>query len=258
MPGLFRYAFAALVLTATGATPSAALAERVTVFAAASLHTALSEIGAGFEAASGHQLVVSLAGSSSMARQIQHGAPADVFISASGDWMDVLEAGGLLARGTRIDLLQNELVLVAHGSGAEPVDLNPQLDLVRLLGRGRLAMALVDAVPAGIYGRQALQHLGLWQAVERRVVQTDNVRVALALVARGEVPYGIVYRTDAAVEPRVSVVGSFPPGSHAPVVYPAAVLHGRAGPAVAEFFDYLQGPEARAAFERQGFGFLPR
>ncbi|WP_406676093.1 molybdate ABC transporter substrate-binding protein [Roseicyclus sediminis] len=247
----------AAVLFAAFAAPVAA--ERVTVFAAASLTTALAEVEAGFEAETGHDLVVSLAGSSALARQIQQGAPADVFISASPDWMDVLEAEGLLSPGTRADLLGNRLVLVAYGPEAPEVVVAPGFDLVGLLDGGRLAMALVEAVPAGIYGRAALEHLGLWDDVAPHVAETDNVRTALALVAQGEAPLGIVYASDAiAAEAEVSVVFTFPEDSHPPIVYPAAALAGRDGEGVAAFLTYLRSDAARAAFERQGFTMLAR
>ena len=259
-----RLAFGAAALaafvTGVAAHPGAATADTdtVTVFAAASLTNAMAEIETGFEAASGHDLVVSLAGSSALARQIQQGAPADVFISANPGWMDALEADGLLEEGSRFDLLNNAIVLIEHGADADPVTIDAELDLVGLLGEGRLAMALVDAVPAGIYGKASLESLGLWPAVAAHVAQSDNVRAALALVATGEAPYGIVYATDAVAEDDVTVVGTFPADSHPPIVYPAADLANRDTPAEAAFLDYLRGPEAREAFERQGFVVLPR
>lgn len=236
--------------------PSFAAAEEITVFAAASMTNALAEIETNFEAATGHDLVVSLAGSSALARQIQQGAPADIFISASTDWMDMIEADGLIEEGSRFDLLGNTIVLVAFGTEAEPVEIGPDLDLAGLLGDGRLAMALVDSVPAGVYGKAALESLGLWGNVEAQVAQADNVRAALAFVATGEAPYGIVYATDAAAEDNVTIVGTFPADSHPPIVYPAADLANRDFSAEAEFLEYLQGPEARAAFEGQGFTVL--
>ena len=248
----------ALALSVALAAPVPAAADRITVFAAASMTNALADIEAGFEAATGHDVAISLAGSSALARQIQQGAPADVFISASADWMDAIEADGLIEPGSRFDLLGNTLVLVAHGAGARPVDIAPGFDLAGLLGEGRLAMALVDAVPAGVYGKAALESLGVWPSVEPRVAQTDNVRAALALVATGEAPFAVVYATDAAAEDAVTVVGTFPPDSHPPIVYPAADLANRDGEAENAFLDYLRGPEARAAFERQGFTVLAR
>jgi len=230
-----------------------AQAESVTVFAAASMTNAMQEIEERFEAASGHELVVSLAGSSALARQIQQGAPADVFISANPGWMDRLESEGLIEEGTRFDLLNNSIVLIAHGRDAAPVEIGPDMDMAGLLDGGRLAMAMVDAVPAGIYGKASLASLGLWDGIAREVAQADNVRAALALVAAGEAPYGIVYATDAAASDNVTVVATFPADSHPPIVYAAADVEGRDTEAETAFMEFLRGPEARAAFERQGF-----
>lgn len=235
------------------AVPAVAEADDITVFAAASMTNAMAEIETNFEAATGHDLIVSLAGSSALARQIQQGAPADIFISANPGWMDMLEADGLIETGTRFDLLNNSIVLIAAGTNAAPVRIGPDTDLADLLGEGRLAMALVDAVPAGIYGKAALESLGLWDGVEAQVAQADNVRTALAFVATGEAPLGIVYATDAAAEDNVTVIGTFPADAHPPIVYPVADLANRDFPAETEFLDYLRGAEARAAFERQGF-----
>ncbi len=225
-----------------------ALADRITVFAAASLKTAMDRLAALYEDATGGRVTVALAGSSALARQIQQGAPADVFVSANADWMDRLEADGLLVPGSRRDLLGNRLVLVAP-DGAAPLD---PADLPAALGEGRLAMALVEAVPAGIYGRAALESLGLWQALGPRVAQADNVRAALALVATGAAPYGVVYATDAAAEPRVEVVATFPDDSHPPIVYPAALV-GEGGAEAAAFLDWLGEGEAGAVFADLGF-----
>jgi len=235
--------------------PGLAHAEQVTVFAAASLKNAMDDIVARYQAQSGHSVVVSLAGSSALAKQIQQGAPADIFISANPDWMDLLEAEGLLEDGSRRDLLGNSLVLVAHGTDAAPVTIGPDLDLPALLGEGRLAMALVDSVPAGIYGKAALDHLGLWQGVAPSVAQSDNVRAALALVATGEAPLGIVYATDAMAEPKVHVVGRFPADSHPPIVYPAAAM-ADPGEAALAFLQFLGGEEAAAIFISKGFEVL--
>ncbi|MDT0683498.1 molybdate ABC transporter substrate-binding protein [Roseicyclus sp. F158] len=230
---------------------SPAAAERVTVFAAASLKTAMDEIVPLWEAASGHEAAVSLAGSSLLARQIAAGAPADLFISANAAWMDDLEARGAIAEGSRVDLLTGELVLIAPaGSGAVPLEAEA---LETRLGDGRLAMALVEAVPAGIYGKAALESLGLWGTLSGRVAQSDNVRAALALVAAGEAPLGIVYATDAAAEPRVEVAAQFPDGSHPDVVYPAALTAG-SPEAAANLLRFLQGADARDVFGRLGFG----
>ena len=240
-------------LAALWTAPLAARAGEVTIFAAASMKNALDEIAATYREETGNALVASLAGSSALARQIQQGAPADVFVSASADWMDELEKDGLIDAASRFDLLRNTLVLIAHGAGAAPVEIGPDMDLPGLLGGGKLAMALVDAVPAGVYGKAALTSLGLWDATAPNVAQADNVRAALALVATGEAPFGIVYATDAAASDNVTVVGTFPAETHPPIVYPAATVTASANPLKAEFLAYLSSPAARAAFERQGF-----
>ncbi len=228
----------------------AARAEPVTVFAAASLTNAMAEVEEVFEAATGHDLVVSLAGSSALARQIQQGAPADVFISANTDWMDVLEADGLIDSASRFDLLGNSLVLIGHGNNAAPID---PAELPSLLGGRPLAMALVDAVPAGIYGKAALESLDLWDVLAPHVAQVDNVRAALALVALGEASFGITYATDAVASDAVTVVATLPEDSHPPIRYPVARVAGADTPATEAFLSFLHSDEARAAFERQGF-----
>ena len=246
---------AALAL-ALAAAPLAAAAE-VTVFAAASLGDVMGALAASFEAATGTPVTVSAAASSALARQIEQGAPADVFVSANAEWMDRLEDEGLIAPGTRADVAGGTLVLVG-APGAAPVALAEGSDLAARLGEGRLAMGLVDAVPAGIYGRAALEWLGLWEEVAPLVAQTDNVRAALALVALGEAPMGVVYATDAAAEPRVAILGTFPEESHPPIVYPAARVAGAADPAQADaFLAHLRGPEGRAAFAAAGFAAPP-
>lgn len=224
--------------------------EPVTVFAAASLKTALDEVAQVYD----EPLVISYAGSSALARQVQLGAPADVVFLANTDWMDVLDREGLIAAGTRIDLLGNRLVL-AGPAGADPVEITPALDLTGMLGEGRLAMALVQAVPAGIYGKAALESLGLWESVSMRVAQADNVRAALALVSLGQVPLGVVYATDAQADPAVDALGVFPENSHPPIRYPVAAVAGR-GARAAAFLDFLQSPEAAAIFAAQGFAVL--
>lgn len=233
--------------------PIPAVADKVTVFAAASLKEALEDVAVGFEEQSNHSLTLSLAGSSVLSRQIAQGAPADIFISANPEWMDVLEAESLIAPETRRDLLGNSLVLVSAEANREAVSISPDTDVLSLLGGGLLAMALVDAVPAGIYGKAALQKLGLWDDVKERVVQTDNVRAALALVALGEAALGVVYTTDALAAPDVRVIGTFPGDAHPPVVYPVAAVTGSSGEAPDQFLSYLRSAEARAAFERWGF-----
>jgi molybdate transport system substrate-binding protein len=237
------------------ATPAAA--DQVTVFAAASLKTALDEIAAQWSAATGHEVVASYAGTAQLARQIAEGAPADLFLSASETWMDELASQELIVPDTRRDLLGNTLVLVAHGEGAPLVEIGPGLDLPTLLGGGKLAMALVDSVPAGQYGKEALTTLGLWDAVEPSVAQAENVRAALALVSSGEAPFGIVYGSDAIAaneaEDRVTVVGTFPAGSHTPIRYSAAQVAGRDTPAARDLLDHLASPRAAEVFGRLGF-----
>ena len=241
------------LLLALALLPGSARAEPVVVFAAASLKDALEDAAAAWERDTGGEVALSFAGSAALARQIEAGAPADLFVSANEDWMDRLEAEGLIRPGTRRDLASNRLVLIAHGA-AEPQEIGP--DLLEALGDGRLAMALVDAVPAGIYGREALSSLGLWEAMAPRIAQADNVRAALALVARGEAPLGVVYATDARAEPRVSVVATFPESSHAPITYPAAVTAESDHPDARALLDHLASPAGRAAFRRRGFGVL--
>jgi len=235
---------------------SATEAGTVTIFAAASLKTALDDIAARHHADTGDTMRISYAGSSKLARQLQQGAPAQVFVSANTAWMDVLEADGLLAEGTRADLLVNRIVLIA-GPGADAdlsLSISPDLDLTDVLGDGRLAMALVDAVPAGIYGKAALQSLGLWDGVADKVAQADNVRAALRLVASGEAPLGIVYATDAVADPRVRVLDTFPADSHPAIRYPAAVLAEGDTPEARAALAYLSSPAAREIFLKNGFG----
>lgn len=246
-----RVAVRLLALLALLATP--ARADDLVVFAAASLKTALDAVAAEFAGATGHRVALSYAGSSQLARQIALGAPADVFVSANTAWMDALETEGRLAPGTRRDLLGNSLVLVARDPGAGEIDLADPGALPARLGDGYLAMALIEAVPAGIYGKAALEALGLWADVAPQVAQVDNVRAALALVATGAVPLGIVYASDAVAEPRVHVVAHFPETSHSPIIYPVAAVAGRDGPATRAFLDHLHSEAARTIFEAQGF-----
>lgn len=245
----------ALALALLPAAPLCVTAAEVTVFAASSLTDALRRVADAWTAATGHRVVLSFAGSSALARQIQQGAPTDLYISASQDWMDAVAATGDLRAGTRRDILANSLVLIAHGGDAAPVTLDSALDLAGLLGDGRLSMALVDAVPAGIYGKAALQHLGLWDSVAAKVAQSDNVRAALAFVARNEAPLGIVYATDAAVAEAVGIVAAFPADSHAPITYPAAITAQSQSPVAQDFLDYLSSDAARVIWRDFGFGF---
>lgn len=250
-----RAALLSLSLTLFGGV-SALQAGTVTVFAAASLKNAMDEVAETYHAETGNQLLPSFAGSSKLARQIQQGAPAQIYISANPGWMDTLEDDGLLAEASRTDLLLNTIVLIA-GPGAEDglkLSIGPDLDLAATLGDERLAMALVDAVPAGIYGKAALTALGLWDSVADKVAQADNVRAALRLVGSGEAPLGIVYATDAAADEAVRVLDTFPADSHPAIVYPAAILRDGDGDETRAAFAFLTSEAAREIFKRHGFG----
>jgi len=247
-----RCAIAALVLGTLTLAPVRAGAAEVLVFAAASLKTALDEIAPIFEQQAGHEVTISYAASSVLARQIQLGAPADLFISANVDWMDVLQSEDLIDAASRVDLLGNGLVLVGGLDQARIGQMQPDVDLSAMLDDGYLAMALVDAVPAGIYAKAALQSLGMWDGVQNQIAQTDNVRAALALVATGAAPLGIVYHSDAQAEGRVHVVATFPTDLHPPIIYPAAVT-ATARPEAQVFLEYLQSDAAQTIFADQGF-----
>ena len=236
----------ALPLRAADAQPPA-----VTVFAAASLTDAMKQAADAYKAKSGISITLSFGASSTLAHQIDQGAAADVFISADSDWMDFLEKNGRIADGTRKNLLGNRLVLVAGNDARPAPKIAPHFDLAGALGEGKLAMADPASVPAGKYGKEALTALGAWDSVSSRVVQAENVRVALEYVARGEAPFGIVYATDAKIAP-VKVVGVFPENTHAPIVYPVALTR-TASAAARDFLAFLSGPEARAIFEKAGF-----
>lgn len=217
--------------------------DRLLVFAAASLKNALDEANAAY----GAPVVASYAASSALARQIERGAPAQVFFSADTDWMDYLERKNLLQPGSRRDVLRNRLVWVVPASAAMPADPPSALG-----ASGRLALADPQHVPAGKYAKAALVNLGLWSHLHKRVAAAENVRAALALVARGEAPLGIVYETDAQAEPKVRIAGRIDAGLHAPIVYPAAALRG-ATPAATRYLDFLGSPRAAAIFEKHGF-----
>ncbi|SFR00544.1 molybdate ABC transporter substrate-binding protein [Poseidonocella sedimentorum] len=226
-------------------------AETVTVFAAASLKTALDEIAERYEAEEGARILRTYAGSSVLARQIAQGAPADIYLAANSAWMDHLEAKGAIRAETRRDVVSNTLVLIAREAPDIPDLGQPEA----WLGAERLAVALVDAVPAGIYAKAALTSLGIWDEVAPAVVQTDNARAALALVASGAVGFGIVYASDARAEPRVRAIHGIPAALHPPIRYPAALTARARADGAAAFLDHLSGPGARAVFDR--WGFLP-
>ncbi len=249
-------AAALLALPALHPLPASAAGE-VTVFAAASLKNALDDVAAAYKAETGKTVLVSYAASSALAKQIEEGAPADIFVSADLDWMDYLDKRSLIQKDTRRTLLGNTIVLVAPADLSATIALGKGADLASLLGAGgHLAMANIDSVPAGKYGKAALETLGIWPSVADRVVQADNVRAALAFVAQGEAPLGIVYRTDANSEPKVKVVAAFPDDSHPPILYPLAMTAGSANPDARAFFDYMQSDKAKGAYEKQGFTFI--
>ncbi len=230
-----------------------AAAERVIVLAAASAAHVIDEVIERFEAGPDYSVVASYAGTSALARQIESGAPADIFLAANAAWMDHVEAQGLIEPGSRRVLAGNRLVFVTGLSDVAPFEPSAALDLPALLDGGRLAIGNPDHVPAGIYARRALEALGLWPDLQSQLAPAADVRAALALVARGEAPLGIVYATDAALVEGVHVVGTIPAALHEPIVYPVALIEGRDTPLATRFFEFLTGPEGRAAFARAGF-----
>lgn len=241
-----------------GPAPVQAQSRDVVLFAAASLKTALDEIAALWARESGRKAVLSYAASSALAKQIEAGAPADVFASADRDWMDYVAGKALIRAESRVDLLGNRIVLIAPRDATLNVALQPGLDLAEALKGGRIAMANVDAVPAGKYGRAALEKLGAWDGVKGQIAQAENVRAALLLVSRGEAPLGIVYATDAAADPTVKILATFPEDSHPAIVYPVAITKDSAHPDAPAFLAFLRSGAARAAFEKQGFAVLNR
>jgi molybdate transport system substrate-binding protein len=246
-------ALAALLSLGTAVGARAADAPRgVLVFAAASLSNVLGDLDAAFTAQTGIRVTSSLAASSTLAKQIEAGAPADVYFSADLQWMDYLQQRGLLRAGSRHDVVGNSLVLIAPSSSPLRVRIGPGFDLARLLAGGRLSVADPDSVPAGIYAREALQKLGAWDGVAPKMVRAENVRAALEYVARGDAPLGIVYRSDALVEKRVRIVGVFPADSHSPIVYPVALTR-RGGTEATRYLAFITSPAARPLFRKWGF-----
>ena len=243
----------AIGLALAGLPMAAARDADLTVFAAASLKEALDEMVGRFEAETGGKVVVSYAASNALARQIEAGAPADIFMSADTGWIDYLDQRKLLRSASRLDLLRNRLVLIAPADTRPSLSIAPGFALAAALGTGRLAMANPDSVPAGKYGKAALISLGVWTSVESRIARTDNVRAALMLVARGEAPLGIVYATDAMAEPKVRVAGTFPDGTHPPIVYPIAIVAASRSSDAQRFIDSLRSPAAQAIWARRGF-----
>ena len=235
---------------------TAAQGRDLLVFAAASLKNALDDVNAEYQKQTGRKVVVSYGASPTLAKQIEAAAPADVFIAADLDWMDYLAQRRLIKPETRRNLLGNRLVLISPSGAQQDVKIVNGFPLANLLGTGRLAMADPDSVPAGKYGKAALEHLGVWASVQARIARAENVRAALALVSRGEVPFGIVYQTDAAADPKVKVVGFFPEDTHPPITYPIAAVAASTAPTRAAYLEFLRSPTARPLFEKQGFTVL--
>lgn len=248
----WRAAVVGLLLLAGGA-PTSARAERVVIFAAASLTNALNDIAADFNREGDDQAVPVFAASSVLARQIAAGAPAHLYFSAHPDWMDYLDGQGLIEIGGRADFLGNRLVLIVPADSQLGANGILGEGLAALPGSGRLALGDPAHVPAGIYAQAALRHLGVWPRLAPAAVYLPDVRAVLALVARGEVAAGIVYASDAAITTRVRVIAPFPAQSHPPIRLPVALIAGRASPAARRFFDFLQSPAAKAVFAARGF-----
>lgn len=248
-----NHLLAAAALT-FGSTGHALAADNITVFAAASLTNALDSIAKQYEQGNAVKIVASYASSSTLARQIEQGAPADLFISADQQWMDYAVDKKTVDTATRYTLLGNELVLVAPTAAKpQPVSVSKTTDWQRLLHGQRLAVGDPDHVPAGIYAKEALQNLGAWDRLSPLMARSNSVRAALALVERDETPYGIVYGSDAVASQKVTVVGTFPADSHKPVEYPMAVVKDRNNASVNAFYTYLKGPQAAAIFKHYGF-----
>ncbi|MCJ2050648.1 molybdate ABC transporter substrate-binding protein [Methylobacterium sp. J-070] len=254
MHRLIRSSLIAALLLAAGA---AQAAETTTVFAAASLKNALDDAGKAFTAQSGFAIRSSYAASSALARQIESGAPADLFASADLEWMDYLAKKNLIRPDTRVNLLNNRLVVVAPKDAKESTIAFTPEGFAKALGvDGRLATGEVNSVPIGKYAKIAFEKLGLWAGIQPRLAQADNVRAALALVSRGEAPLGVVYESDAKSDPSVKVVGVFPADSHPPVVYPFAVTADAKGDGAKRFLDFLRSAAAKPFFEAQGFSVI--
>ncbi|HKU07192.1 MAG TPA: molybdate ABC transporter substrate-binding protein [Bradyrhizobium sp.] len=236
--------------------PAVAQDKAITVFAAASMKNALDDIDAAYTAKTGIKVTVSYAASSALAKQIEQGAPADVFISADTDWMDYAAGKKTINEQTRMNLLGNTIVLIApKDSKIENLSIGAGLDLARLAGDGRIATGDVKSVPVGKYAKAALEKFGAWQAAEPKFAMAESVRAALTLVARGEAALGIVYSTDARVEPGVKIVGTFPAGSHPAIIYPVAATT-TAKREAAGYLAFLRSSTAKSIFEKYGFKFL--
>ncbi len=256
MPRFVRFLVATVILFGSAVLPASAQEKSLTTFAAASMKNALDDVDATYTAKTGVKVAASYAASSVLAKQIDQGAPADVFLSADTDWMDYAAKQKTIKEATRTSLLGNSIVLIAPKDfSISNVTIGPGFDLAKLAGSGKIATGDVNAVPVGKYAKAALENLGAWQAAAPKFAMAESVRAALTLVARGEAALGIVYATDAKVEPGVKIIGNFPADSHPPVIYPVAATTS-AGPQAADYLAFLRSPEAKAIFERYGFTFL--
>jgi molybdate transport system substrate-binding protein len=249
-------AVAGLAAMVAVSVPTARADDKVVVFAAASLKNALDNVNAAWKAETGKEATISYEASSTLAKQIEGGAPADIFASADLAWMKYLSEKKLTKPETEVTLLGNTLVLIAAKDFKAEIKIAPNFDLAGLIGDGKLAIGDVKAVPAGKYGKASLEALGVWAAVEPKVAQAENVRAALKFVSSGEAVLGIVYATDAVAEPAVKVLGTFPEDTHPPIVYPVALTAASTNADAAAFLKYLQQAKARGLFEAQGFAFL--
>jgi len=253
-----RTAVAAIVVIAAGTVSPPQAQQQVTVFAAASMKNALDEINVGFIRKASIKTVTSYAATSALMRQIEQGAPADIFASADLEWMDYGIENKLINPATRVNLLGNRLVLIApKNSKLTTVKLEKGFDLAKLVGDGRIVTGEVKSVPVGRYAIAALEKLGMWSSVEKRMAMVENVRAALTLVARGEAELGIVYATDAKVEPGVKIIAHFPADSHPEIIYPVAAT-AKANADAPRYLDYLQSAISKFVFEKYGFSFLKK
>ncbi|HEY3919751.1 MAG TPA: molybdate ABC transporter substrate-binding protein [Stellaceae bacterium] len=252
VPAILGLAFGLTVLA------PAAFADDVLVFAAASLKNALDDAIAGFAKSGGGTVKASYAASSALAKQIDAGAPADIFISADPDWMNNVQKNNAIKTDTRFDFLSNVLVLVEPADSNMQVDIKPGFPLASMLGSNKLAMADPDAVPAGKYGKAALQKLGVWDAVESKVARAEDVRAALLFVDRKEAPFGVVYQTDAAADTGVKIAAVFPADTYPPIIYPAAITASSKNPEAVKFLAYIHSDAAKPFFTKQGFTILSK
>jgi molybdate transport system substrate-binding protein len=258
MPRLAGLFFSLVILCGSIYAPAQAEDKTLVVFAAASMKNALDDIDTAFTAKTGVKVSASYAASSTLAKQIEQGAPADIFVSADTDWMDYAISKKNINEATRVNLLGNSIVLIApKDSKIDDVAIGPGFDLAKLAGDGKIATGDVKAVPVGKYAKAALEKLGAWQAAEPKFAMAESVRAALTLVARGEAVLGIVYSTDAKVEPGVKIVGTFPADSHPPIIYPVAAT-ATAKPEANDYMAFLRSQAAKTVLEKYGFVYLIR